>query len=144
MLVASACSGGHVVPSAGMLEVPIATRLEQAELAWMLRDHAIAEGLSFEDVTPEWHRLEPGERTLYVGLWRHQPRKAADVIVDDSGDHCRPRIYLSAEFDDSDAQSARARLIDAVKARWPAAVFTPPRADQSYALRTGATTSCAI
>lgn len=125
-----------------VVEAPLHTPRDRADLLAMLRDHAAQSDLHLDDGTQEWIEFRqnaPADespfvrnlltKTIYVSISRGRKNGSAEVLVDDGGHQGRPwLIFLKGDHPEL-ATTARVRLIANIKARWPDARDVPVMSD---------------
>src|ERR1700678_3789508 len=120
------------------IEVPLLGPSDRADLLAMLRSEARDGGLHVDDDSRQWIEFRKGApsdeptfaksvltKTIYVGLWRGANDDDPEVLVDDGDHQGRPWLtFLQGKHPDL-ATRVRARLLAAIKRRWPGARVVP-------------------
>ncbi|CAN7292870.1 hypothetical protein LJR164_001485 [Phenylobacterium sp. LjRoot164] len=120
-----------------VVEVPLRSATDRADLLAMLHAHAREEGQHVDDGSEEWGAFQqtleskdheassPLNKTIYASVWRDRDDKDQEVSVDDGGHQGRPWLmFFRGERPDL-ATGARLRLQAKIRARWPDAREVP-------------------
>lgn len=116
-----------------VLEVPLVTSTDRAELLAILRGAETPGGLHIDDGSESWIEFvnnrkggppppdSPLSKTIYVSAWRGDADKDLELFVEDGGHHGKAWVTFQRGQHPNLATEARTRLSRQIKARWPQA-----------------------